>query len=89
MLIMDDNINKEIDKLYKDIKKKLVNIKNKHPQLGKIWLNYLQKHTLLYKRVINEVNNFIINVDETLCDNEFNERNILLLYLILNNDINI
>ena len=85
---MDDNINNDISKL-NDMKKKLIQIKNKNPQLGEIWLNYLQKHTIIYKRVINEVNNFIINVNETMCHKECNERNILLLYLILNNDINI
>tara|TARA_B110000908_G_C9814503_1_gene254382 strand:- start:170 stop:412 length:243 start_codon:yes stop_codon:yes gene_type:complete len=80
MLIMD-NINKEIDKLFYEMKQKVLNMNN--PTLVKIWMNYLKKHTILYKRVINEVDKFIIN--ETLCD--LNERDILLLYLI--NDINI
>ena len=76
-----DNINKEIDKLFYEMKQKLLNMNN--PTLVKIWMNYLKKHTILYKRVINEVDKFIIN--EKLCD--LNERDILLLYLI--NDINI
>ena len=80
MLIMD-NINKEIDKLFYEMKQKVLNMNN--PTLVKIWMNYLKKHTILYKRVINEVDKFIIN--EKLCD--LNERDILLLYLI--NDINI
>jgi hypothetical protein len=74
-------MNDEIDKLFDEMKQKLLNMNN--PTLVKIWMNYLKKHTILYKRVINEVDKFIIN--EKLCD--LNERDILLLYLI--NDINI
>lgn len=74
-------MNDEIDKLFDEMKQKLLNMNN--PTLVKIWMNYLKKHTILYKRVINEVDKIIIN--EKLCD--LNERDILLLYLI--NDINI
>ena len=74
-------MNDEIDKLFDEMKQKLLNMNN--PTLVKIWMNYLKKHTILYKRVINEVDKFIIN--ETLC--HLNESDILLLYLI--NDINI
>jgi|TARA_B100000795_G_C22569889_1_gene349649 hypothetical protein len=73
-------MNDEIDKLFYEMKQKLLNMNN--PTLVKIWMNYLKKHTILYKRVINEVDKFIINEK---CD--LNDRDILLLYLL--NDINI
>jgi hypothetical protein len=73
-------MNDEIDKLFNEMKQKLLNMNN--PTLVKIWMNYLKKHTILYKRVINEVDKFIINEK---CD--LNDRDILLLYLL--NDINI
>ena len=73
-------MNDEIDKLFYEMKQKLLNMNN--PSLVKSWMNYLKKHTILYKRVINEVDKFIINEK---CD--LNDRDILLLYLL--NDINI
>ena len=73
-------MNDEIDKLFYEMKQKLLNMNNL--SLVKSWMNYLKKHTILYKRVINEVDKFIINEK---CD--LNDRDILLLYLL--NDINI
>ena len=71
-----------------DIKNKIINIREKNPALSKIWLNYFIQHTVLYKKVLNEVDIFL----EKMSDNDFdkmNENLIAILYLLLNNDINI
>ena len=75
-----------MDISYNEIKTKLIKIKSKYPRLTELWLCYLQKHTLLYKNVLKETNNFIETVDDILPD-DMNKNNILFLYLILNNDI--
>jgi len=75
-----------MDIKYDNLKDKLDNIKSKYPKLSQIWLSYLKKHTILYEKVLNEVNTFINNVDETNVN--LNEMNIIMLYLIMNNDMN-
>ena len=77
-----------MDISYNEIKIKLNKIKSKYPRLTELWLCYLQKHTLLYKNVLKETNHFIETVDDILLE-DMNKNNILFLYLILNNDINI
>ena len=77
-----------MDISYNEIKTKLNKIKSKYPRLTELWLCYLQKHTLLYKNVLKETNHFIETVDDILLE-DMNKNNILFLYLILNNDINI
>ena len=67
---------------------KLNAIKNKYPKLSELWLCYLQKHTLLYEKILKETNNFIQTVDDILLD-DMTENNILSLYLLSNNNINI
>tara|TARA_X000000368_G_C23036282_1_gene714727 strand:- start:335 stop:592 length:258 start_codon:yes stop_codon:yes gene_type:complete len=70
------------------INKKLSDLSDKNPTLSKIWLNYFTKHTILYKKVLNDVDKFLGKMSNNDFDN-MNERAILILYLILNNDINI
>jgi hypothetical protein len=68
------------------IKSKINALKHTHPTLSKLWLNYFTKHNLLYNKVLNEVNIFLDNVNNF---NNVDKNTILILYLILNNDINI
>jgi len=77
-----------MDISYNEIKNKLSKINSKYPRVTELWLCYLEKHTLLYKNVLKETNNFIQTVDDKLLE-DMTENNILSLYLILNNDINI
>ena len=76
-----------MDISYNELTYKLNEISNKYPRLTKLWLCYLQKHTLLYKKILSETNNFIQTVDDILLD-DMSENNILSLYLISNNNIN-
>jgi hypothetical protein len=82
-------MNNEIDNSYNEFKQKLNKIKCKYPKLAELWLCYLKQHTNLYKKVLKDVHNFIITVDDTLLNKDLNEMNILLLYFILDNDIKI
>ena len=77
-----------MDISYNEIIYKLNEMKNKYPKLTELWLCYLQKHTLLYKKILKETNNFIEKADELLI-RDMSERNILSLYLLSNNNINI
>ena len=69
----------KIDEIYNNA---ICKIDNKYPNISQLWLNYLEKHTILYKKVLRDFNNFI-EINKT----ELSKENILMLYLILNNDI--
>tara|TARA_B100000795_G_scaffold253967_1_gene224500 strand:+ start:2645 stop:2863 length:219 start_codon:yes stop_codon:yes gene_type:complete len=69
----------EIDEIYNNA---ICKIDEKCPNVSQLWVNYLEKHTKLYKNVLNDFNNFI-DKNKT----EMSKENILMLYLILNNDI--
>ena len=77
-----------MDISYNEIIYKLNEMKIKYPKLTELWLCYLQKHTLLYKKILKETSNFIDKVDELLIE-DMSESNILCLYLLSNNYINI
>ena len=77
-----------MDISYNEIIYKLDEMKSKYPRLTELWLFYLQKHTLLYKKILKETSNFIEKVDELLIE-DMNENNILCLYLLSDNNINI
>lgn len=74
-----------IDETYNNFKNKIEELNNSYPNLSKLWLCYLKKHTLLYKKVLEETSNFIENIH---LQHDLNETNILMLYFILNNNIN-
>jgi hypothetical protein len=69
-----------IDTIYNTMVNKLDT--DKYPNISQLWINYLEKHTNLYKNILKEFNNFIESNKI-----ELSKDNILRLYLILNNDI--
>jgi hypothetical protein len=74
-----------IDETYNNFKNKIEELNNSYPNLSKLWLCYLKKHTLLYKKVLTDITHVIENIH---LQSDLTENNILMLYLILNNNIN-
>ena len=81
------NSNESIDEIYNNSIEKIKNINKKYPKLSHLWSCYFEKNTQLYKQVLKDLNYFIDNVSNI--PNDLNENDILMLYLISNNNINI
>ena len=79
--------NDKLDETYIHFKNKIETIKKDYPLLSNVWLHYLKKHTMLFKKVLNDIHFFTENVYNL--PDDLNENNILMLYFILNNNINI
>ena len=74
---------------YETIITKLGELKKRHPTLSNIWLNYIKEHQKSYLKALNSTKKFVDNVDKIMKDGSLTNKDVLILYLILNNDINI
>lgn len=80
-----NNIQK-IDEIYDILKNKIEDKSSNYKNISKLWLHYLKKQTIMYKNTITKVNAFLENINNL--ENDLTRENLILIYLLLNNNIN-
>ena len=80
-----NNIHK-IDEIHDLLQKKIEEKSNNYHNISKLWLYYLKKQTLMYKNTIMKINAFLENIHTI--EHDLTRENLVLIYLLLNNNIN-